>query len=202
MEHSAEKFWIWFEEHQTAYSFLNQVSSDVKEQLMSDFTIELHRYCDKLYFEIGGDSEICDEVVITAEGNRDYFPQVEILVAAAPNLDKWKVTAFIPPRDVHFEMDYEGLVLNPEEMWFMPLHNQRRPHEVGIRVFLRNHDLAISHDFFESAMYKILDVLLGEKSAALDINYVDFAQLSDTPNDDLIELSELPNYIAWKKNSA
>ena len=49
-------------------------------------------------------------------------------------------------------------------------------------------------------MYKILDVLLGEKSAATDIDYIAFDQLPDNPEEEgMIELAELPDYIAWKK---
>jgi hypothetical protein len=203
MDDSAKKFWNWFKQHSKSYSFINQVDSEIKEKLLSDFSKELRKYCDKLYFEIGGDSEECDELIITAEGNIDYFNQVEHIVNTAPKIDKWIISAFIPPRDIHFKLNYEGLVLNPEEMWFMPLENKDSPSAIGISIYLKNYELVKDHDFFESAMYKILDVLLGEKSAASDIEYINFDQLPDDPEEDgMIELADLSNYIQSKKNSA
>jgi hypothetical protein len=203
MQDSATRFWNWFKEHNKGYSFLNQVDPEIKEKLLNDLLRELHEYCDKLYFEIGShpDDE-CQELIITAEGNKDYFSKVEYLVGAAPQIDNWIFIAFIPPRDINFQMDYEGLVLNPEEMWFMPLENKDDPSAIGISICLRNYELVKDHDFFESAIYKILDVLLGEKSAASDIEYITFDQLPDDPEDEgMSELAELPDYIAWKKNN-
>ena len=201
MKDSAERFWNWFRQHNKGYSFINQVEPEVKEKLMNNLSSELHEYCDKLYFEIGGDTEDCQELIITAEGNKEYFPQVEFLVGAAPEIGKWTFTAFIPPRDVHFKINYEGLVLNPEEMWFMPLENSDKPNLIGISICLRNYELVKDNNFFESAMHKILDVLLGEKSAATDIDYISFDQLPDNPEEKgMIALGELSEYISWKKN--
>jgi len=201
MDDSVKSFWNWFKQNNKSYSFINQVDPQVKENLLKDFSEELHKYCDKLYFEIGGDPEECQELIITAEGNKEYFNQVEHLVNTAPKIDKWTIQAFIPPRDIHFKINYEGLVLNPEEMWFMPLENKDNPSAIGISICLTNYELVKDHDFFQSAMYKILDVLLGEKSAATDIEYLRFAQLPDDPEEDgMIELAELLSYIQWKKN--
>jgi len=46
----------------------------------------------------------------------------------------------------------------------------------------------------------VLDNILGEKSSALDIGYVEIeAMLSSIKKEDLIELNKLPRYIKWKK---
>jgi hypothetical protein len=203
MADSTQNFWNWFRQHTKSYSFINQVDSETKEKLLSDFSEQLHKYCNNLYFEIGGDPKECQELIITAEGNKEYFDQVEHLVNAAPKIDNWKIIAFIPPRDIHFKINYEGLILSPEEMWFMPLEKKDDPSAIGLSICLMNYELVKDHEFFESAMYKVLDVLLGEKSAAIDIEYITFDQLSDNPEEDgMIELADLGNYIQQKKSCA
>jgi hypothetical protein len=69
MENSSDSFWSWFKQHHRKYSFINQVDLSVKEDLLNAFSEELHKYCDKLFFEIGGEPEECRELIITAEGN-------------------------------------------------------------------------------------------------------------------------------------
>jgi len=83
----------------------------------------------------------------------------------------------------------------------LPLENKDDESAIGISICLKNYELVYENKYFNAAMYKILDVLLGEKSAALDLVYVSFGQLSDDPETDgLIELGELPDYILWKKS--
>lgn len=202
MTDKAQSFWDWFRVHNKAYTFINNVDPEVKETLLNNLLEQLHEYCDKLYFEIGGNADESNELIITAEGNKEFFNEVDNLVNTAPNIDNWTFTAFIPPRDIHFEMNYEGLVLKPEEMWFMPLQNEKDAMAIGISIGLMNYELVHQHAYFNTAMHKILDVLLGEKSAAHDIHYLEFQQLPDVPGEEgMIQLSDLPDYINWKKSN-
>ncbi len=47
------QFWNWFKDNSNAYTFLNTVDEGVKENL-NNLLEQLHNYCDKIYFEIGG----------------------------------------------------------------------------------------------------------------------------------------------------
>ena len=201
MIEKAKLFWNWFSENNKAYLFLNEIENDVKEELLQTFMKNLHAYCDKLYFEIGGFPGGDQELIITAEGNRDYFEQVETLIAEAPEIRGWTFIAFIQPREIDFKMDYEGVVLKAEEMWFLPLHNPKNSNGIGIRVCTMNYELIKDHKWLKSALYKSLDTILGEKSFALDIDYIDIAQLPDDPEQmGMIPLSQLPEYVEWKKS--
>jgi len=67
---TTSQFWNWFKHNNKAYLFLDSVDEDVQEKLLNDFEEELHKYCDKLFFEIGGSPDEDQEVIITAEGIR------------------------------------------------------------------------------------------------------------------------------------
>lgn len=201
MTQKAKNFWNWFSENNKAYLFLNEIENEVKEELLQNLMENLHSYCDKLYFEIGGFPGGDQELIITAEGNPDYFEHVEILIAEAPEIPNWSFIAFIPPREIDFEMDYEGVVLKPAEMWFLPLENSKDPHSIGIRVCTMNYEVIKDHEGLNAAVYKSLDTILGEKSFALDIDYLDINQLPDEPEQmGMIPLSQLPGYVEWKKS--
>ena len=196
----AEIFWEWFKINNSRYFYLNQiVSSEEKANLLDDFLEQLHEYCDKLYFEIGGFPNEPQELIISAEGDKDYFHKVEELISKAPKINDWQIIAFKPPMGADFITEYEDIKLNPQKIWFLPLDNKNNPTELGLKLYLPNYIPKKEKTFFEGC-YQVLDTILGEKSFALDINHVELDKLPMNPEKKgLIELPELPKYIAWRK---
>ncbi len=200
MTETGIQFWKWFEKNNNAYLFLNQVDENEKERLLDELLDNLHNYCDKLYFEAGGHPDETQELIISAEGDINYFNKVEELILNAPKIKNWKFIAFIPPKDSDFEINFENVILNPNEIWFMPIEKKDDENWFGIEVCIKNHDLIKDKDYFTSAIYKVVETIVGEKSFALDIDYLETEQLPENPEEvGLIELSELPQYISWRK---
>jgi hypothetical protein len=194
------KFWDWFQKNEAQYFFLNQISDDdEKENLLETFLEHLHSYCDHLFFEIGGLPDEKQDLIITAEGDTDYFAQVELLINTAPVLEHWNFIAFKPARE-DYTIEYNNITLDPKTLWFIPLNSNNNPQKIGIRLYADEYNETEEEDFLTAA-YLVLDNVLGEKSNALDIGYVEIKNLSSVYNrDDLIELSKLPKYIEWKKS--
>ena len=194
---TAPQFWKWFEENNKAYTFLDSVDDEVKEKLMNEFMERLHRFCDSIYFEIGGEPEGDQEVIITAEGNKEYFHKVEELVNSAPKISGWSFIAFKPPMEGHFRTEWGDIELNTEDMWFLPMSNSKNT-DLGIRVYLRNYDLIENKKLLITVLYKMLDTILGEKSFALNINYVDADLQPDEPGKKgMHPILKLPAFIKW-----
>lgn len=199
-----EKFWQWFEKHQSEYLDLDDLNEQRKVLLLDQLLNQLHEYCGGLYYQIGGTPfKERRELVISAEGNLEYFEAVEKLVSAAPEIYNWKVIAFKQPMGTDFVTEYGELVLDPKKMWFLPLNNEQDPKMIGIKICIDNYDPNNARKF-KQAVYQILDAILGEKATATELNYLDVGTLSDydPEKDGLIELVELPKYITWKKGKA
>ena len=195
-------FWEWFQQHNLEYLILNRVGVDTKEQMLGVLMEQLHKYCDSLYFEIGGNLEGRQELIITAEGNTAYFDKVETLIEAAPSIKNWDFIAFIPPRKIDFKMEYEDVELKPNELWFEPLEHPDRPSAIGIKICLSNFEMVKDREWLQPAIYKVLDYILGEKSFALDIEHVAIGHLPGEPAEKgMIKLTELPAFVRWKKGS-
>jgi hypothetical protein len=113
MTDSIEKFWDWFKEHNKSYISLDEINEDVKEQLLNDLQDHLHEYCDQLYFQIGGMPGEVQELIITAEGNTDFFEQVEALVNDAPKINNWTFIAFIHSLNDLRVTNFEDVELRP-----------------------------------------------------------------------------------------
>jgi hypothetical protein len=193
------QFWKWFQDNNKAYLFLDDVDEDVKENLLNNFEEQLHKYCDQIYFEIGGDPDEDQELIITAEGDQKYFDKVEEFINAAPKISGWTFIAFKPSIPGHFKSKWDDLELNTEEMWFLPLVNEKN-NDLGIRICLKNHDLIKDNEILTTLLYKMLDTILGEKSFVLNIKYVDTALQPDYPAEEgMHPILELPEYIERHK---
>ncbi|BAU53129.1 hypothetical protein [Mucilaginibacter gotjawali] len=194
-----QQFWTWFKENEAKYFFLNQINDDnERERLLDEFLEHLHIYCDHLFFEIGGHPNEKQDLIITAEGNADFFDRVEALVSQAPQLEYWNAIAFKPPIGNGI-IEYNGIKLDPETMLFDPL-SVNTSQKIGLRVHVDNFNPNRERDFL-TAVYLLLDNILGEKPTALEIGYVDVKSMPPTlEKEELIEFTKLPRYIQWKKS--
>lgn len=200
MKETAKEFWTWFEEHNKPYLFLNQVDDNTKAGLLNELLVQLQAYCAQLSFEIGGDPNSHQELIITAEGNAQYFDDVNALIEAAPKVEGWEFIAFVPPRGDAFEFGFEDVVLKADDIWFLPLKDLAHPEIVAIKICTPYYDRLKDYEWLRPAMYKILENILGEKSFALDLQYVDIGELPPMPSEEgLMQIAQLPKYIDWKK---
>ena len=198
----AKTFWKWFAKEKNKYLFLDQVEQNEKGILLDQFIKELHKYDKNIYFEIGGhpDDEKID-LIITAEGVKEYFDVVEFLADKAPKFKDWNIIAFKPPMGTGFKVKLGEHEFEPGNTVFIPLRSEEEPDGIGIKVCFPNYTEE-EQNIFTNGTFFMLDVILGEKSVANDINYVD---VTKTP-DDLIKfpflyLSEIKEYIDKKKGN-
>lgn len=198
---TATEFWDWFKANNSNFFFLNQINDEQeRERLLDIFLSHLHKYSDKLFFLIGGHPDETQDLIITAEGNVSAFDQVEELVKSAPKIDNWNIIAFKPPADSIPASESNGVSLNAEDLWFMPLENKKNPDSLGIRVFIPGYQTERREDFLY-VTHQLLDVLLGEKVYALNVHHVDLDEFVDgASNKGLIELTKLLQYIQWRNN--
>lgn len=202
MKISANNFWKWFKKNNERFLILNNedVTKDVKEQLLDEFLEELHRYCEHLYFEMGGTQDAAMELIITADGNVDYFDKVDELINCAPAIDKWAYTAFMQPQDLDYTSNFEDVQLKPLEIWFLPLESKSKPKSLGFRVCTPNYEEIRDSEWLDAAVYRVLDKVIGEKMFALDVEFIEVDSLPDNPEErGMMELKDLPAFIKRRK---
>lgn len=197
-------FWDWFSKRELEYYSLHTFDKAKQEELLDEFELNLNRYCDKLFFEISGNTDGRHKLVITAEGNVSLFDKVEILVGSAPNLNHWEVIAFKQPSDENFEINYQGLTIDTERLYYYPLENKNSL-QVGIRLFFDSYS-AERRESYLKAGWLILESYLGEKATALDVGYLDvrgplaYPEEKDSVYDgNLFHLNQLAEFVASKR---
>jgi len=191
------QFWDWFRLNEAKYFFLNQIADDTeKERLVDELLIHLHLYCDQLYFLVGGQPNENQDLIITSEGDTDFFADVEQLVAQAPQLDHWNIIAF-KPAEAGGMVKYNDVELDPGQMYFDPLES-KLSHKIGLRIYVEDYN-AMHDDSYLTAAYIVVDTLLGEKSSAINIGHIEIAGLNSISDKErFIELTKLPKYVNWK----
>lgn len=198
----AQTFWNWFSQAKNKYLFIKDVNEKERDKLMGEFISELHKYDEHIFFEMGGrPGEKKMELIITAEGIKEHFQSVEYLVENAPEFEDWEVIAFKPPMGTGFTARYQGYEFDPEKTIFIPLYSEAEPDSVGIMVCYPEYTEKERSTFLKGT-YLMLDVILGEKSTTLDIDYL---EVGETPADigeyPFRHLSEIREFIKEVKNS-
>lgn len=194
-------FWNWFLENEDKYSGFEKVKNPkIKEKLLEELLRKLHNYSDGLYFEIGGFPNGINELIVTAEGKRNYFKDVEKLVDSAPLIKNWNVIAFKPPMGDIFNSNFGGIMLEPKNIWFLPLENEECPSELGLRLSYSNLNI-LQKEQEQNAIFNLIECILGEKYLGENICHIEVGPFPQNPNDmGYIELEELRNFIEWRKD--
>jgi hypothetical protein len=201
---SINTFWNWFQDNNKTIQ--NLINETPKNQKHLSFWINknLKYYCKEIDFMIifPKKNNTKSELIITANGNPEYFNQVIDLVDNAPQLKNWKFTAFIQPTErINKIMDgldepfiFQEITLKASELKFLTLDYHEKTQKFDIIVFLKNHNLYCDTKTLEQAIFIILQDLLGENSLFQNINFVQLAQIPDD-NDELIHLYDLQLFI-------
>lgn len=197
-------FWNWFQDNnQTIKNLINETSINQK-QICYWLNKQLGYYSKALDFMIvfPKKENHKTEIIITANGNPEYFNQVIELINNAPILKHWKFTAFIQPTanidEIIMGLDepyiFQEITIKTSEIKFLPLNYDDKIKKLDIIIYLKNYKIHCNTKILQQAIYIILQDLLGEKSVYQNINFVQLAHLPSKTNE-LIELYELQYYI-------
>ena len=195
-------FWNWFQDNnQTIKNIKNETPKNQKHIL---FWLDknLSYYCKELAFMLTFPKNPTHKfkLIISANGNPDYFKQVIDLIDNAPRLRTWKFIAFIQPSE-RIDKMIEGIddpyifpeiTLKASELKFLPLDYNEKTQKFNIMVYLKNYNLHCDTKTLDQAIFIIMQDLLGEKSSYQNINFVQLAQM---PDNDLIHLHAFQMFI-------
>ena len=194
-------FWTYFKQSNFAFLLINEIPKDELEK----YFLKLNEYLSKCNNDLGviiKNGKTKSELIITAHGNPYLFKEVELLVHYAPEIERWKITAFLQPEkniskyeegtDKPFQ--FYGVSLKVSEMYFLPVEKPNRPGELGICIYLNNYLFHKKNPKLREAVYLQIEHLLGEKSFANDLAFIDISQMPIT-NKSPFELCYLAAFI-------
>ena len=190
-----EDFWRWFSEAKSSFELLAET-----EDPLWDFALGKLKTIDEgLWFELSDLDVTPREFIITAEGISELFPLVEEIVQKSPKDPNWKFVALKPPLGFDFVTEYEGIQVDPKDLWFLPLDSGTISSVLELRIGVRSYEPE-KQEAVSSATLLILDTALGERIASQEIHVVEVCALPASPEKEgYFALPELPAYLAWRK---
>jgi hypothetical protein len=197
-------FWNWFQDNnQTIKNILSETPKNQKH-LFFWLNKHLHYYCKEIDFIIAFPKKPTDKakLIITANGNPEYFKQVVDLIDNAPRLRTWIFTAFIQPKeDIERIIDkldnpyvFKDVTIKASDIMFLPLNCDESCKKFDIMVYLKNYNIHCNTKTWKEAVFIIMQDIFGEKYVYEHINFGQLAQMPDN-NNDLIHLHDFQTFL-------
>ena len=182
-------FWHWFIKHEAKfYRF-----EDNQPQLFAAMQKKLKEIHPQLTFEFGPiDGAGVREFTISAGGIKEAFPYVVQLVDRAPRIPSWKVNAFrqrIPADDLAVQLG-EELKVGFSDMFFS--HRINGDALIDLELHIRGYQ---DTDNFKSAVFILLDALVGEYDMEMKVGRMDFLALADPRPRELSPIVQLRKLV-------
>lgn len=180
---SQKTFWQWFDAHQDE---LFDFEID-QERVFEDLSEQLTRVHPKLTFEFGPPNSGQREFVISADGIREAFPAVSSLVAGAPKLDRWLITAFRPRRTPINSVQIGETRVDPQKIEFSLLS---KGSVIAIQLFIpgfKEDDVTL-----KQIAYIMLDDALGEYDVETKVGPIQMLPSEPPSETRRYPLTELP----------
>jgi hypothetical protein len=197
-------FWEWFYCNEITLRTLRDQKPEIQKVFIYWLDRHLHNYCERLDCIIIFPEKPHDllKLIISANGNPDYFDQVHTLVDSAPKFKHWKVIAFIQPSQDIDEMEagldkpyvFKDIILKTSELKFMPFaYNDEE--KIDMIVYLKDFTVHCKNKNLLQVVFIIMQDLLGEKTLFQNINFVELAQMPEDEKNELIHLYDLQFYL-------
>jgi len=148
-----QDFWNWFK---TNEDMLFNFDKD-SERTFDRLGTEMHKLNPSLTFELGPVEDGKREFVISADGIREAFPEVEALYATAPSLPRWKFIKFRPRRKP-MDVSYGGVSVQAGSVTVQLSRNGRL---ADLTVFIPSYSEP-KREAYTAIAFLLLDGTLGE----------------------------------------
>ncbi len=195
---SYKEFWDWFVENEKKFHEVIKQNGDIKKVFFDKLSPKLNQLKDGFWFLAGMCDENTSELVLTADGVLKNIAFVEDLVAVAPKLDNWKITALKQPNDLgRYGINMEGYEFNEKTLCFYAIEHPTMPDEIDIVI--THKDLNDENrGVITNGVYLAIDNFLGELNSVTTIDNVTIIHPNDAEKE-LIPLEKLKSFLVWRE---
>ena len=184
-----EVFWKELEKNETEIALLptqkkldrlNSMIKKVSESLLIEISVNKNK-------------NLLTDIVVSANGNKELFPQVDKIIDSAYKSKKFTFTALRQANPKYEGFNYDSMELSVGAMSFIPIETEQG---LGAKFIVFEKALNVDKNFMEVYGPMTIDYLIGERTFAEEIIAYDFYFKSDLDGEEkALPLSELTNYL-------
>ncbi|WP_298511637.1 DUF695 domain-containing protein [uncultured Kordia sp.] len=191
-------FWEWFEKHENKFYKVLKNDGDIQSEFFHKLGPKLTELKEGFWYLAGMFDDDTAELILTADGITKNIVFTEELVAAAPKMKHWKITALKQPSNISkYSLEMNGHVFSEDTLFFYSNDHPHLPDEI---------DITITHEDFSEAtknnvvngVYLTLDNFLGELNTVTTIDNIHIINTKDATKE-LVPIRKLKDFLIWRE---
>ncbi|MGH1436367.1 MAG: DUF695 domain-containing protein [Lewinella sp.] len=195
---SYEDFWNWFVQHEPTFYQLVKSNGNIAGEFLGKALPRLRDLREGFHLLTGMPDEEVVELIFSANGDLKNMVFIDEIIAAAPELDRWKFIALRQTMD----LETKGISLGEhtftkENISFYEAEDAEYPDEVNI-VLVHEALTEEIREVITHGTYLFLDHLLGEWNFATQIDQVVVKSTEDAEKE-LVPITEIVAFLAWRE---
>ena len=188
------EFWSWFLKNEPLLYYGTE-HKDERTDVLFQINEQLKKINKHLVFEL---SPILEgefkEFIVSADGIKEAFNPVRLLIRYAPKHLNWHFIAFRPRLESNeLSVSMGTIDFSYKDLFFRYVLTEN---EFGIELNVRNFKQTA---WEKNALFILLDALIGEYDAATEIDWVEWTVLDEKEEDELFPFVELRNLVDERK---
>ena len=197
---SYSEFWAWFREHEQTFFAAVKERNNIEKEFFDPLSAKLAEIKEGFFFLTGMANDETAELILTADGIIKNIVFAEELVAAAPLLKNWKLTALKPALDIeHVSINMAGYEFHKDNMQFCFTNDPAHPDNIDITIVHEDYSEAKKAEITNGSCI-FLDNFLGELNF---INLIDVLRIRGKEDVDagteLVPMIKLKDYLLWRE---
>ncbi|GAB5555600.1 MAG: hypothetical protein Sapg2KO_51910 [Saprospiraceae bacterium] len=193
-----QDFWNWFQKNEKRFFYIVKSGKGIERVFFRALGPKLKELRTGYYYLTGMADENTAELIFTADGDITNIVFVEELIAAAPELERWKFTAHKQASAIeNVGVKMHDLSFAKGTLFFYAIDNKEYPDEIDICIV---HEAGTKENEKEvsQGVYLFLDIFLGELAFIEEIDNLSIIS-PQASNQDLVPIEKLKNYLKWRK---
>jgi hypothetical protein len=162
------EFWAWVLKHIDEITKIESGHDPIYQQANE----ELKKYHRELVLEVCG-----NRLIISADGMKRFFPNVEKLVAAAPESDDFEVVAFRQAQGFS-AINYNGVDISPDDIYF---DYKVVKDQLDVNIYHKDYSEE-NRNLIGGAIFIILDHGIGEYLVETKLGHIEFKRFNQQEN--------------------
>ncbi|MEH0157081.1 DUF695 domain-containing protein [Limibacter armeniacum] len=191
------EFWEWFTENEASFFEVVKSRNDIEKNFLDHIFPLLGQLNEGFYLQTGMCNDDTAELVITSDGNFKVMPYVEELVACAPKLPNWRITAHKPIGGHTMSINMADHNFNDKTFSFCINEHAAYPDKIDISLVYQHFNKEEA-PLISNGAYIYLDSYLGELNSLTMIDAINVIGPDDTQKE-LIDIKKLSDYLNWRE---